>query len=96
MATEGTMLVGLMTNPTNTAQERIVRAEKEDVGGVRVEADQETGAERGERGLFSVEEANALTAYLVESQQAISLLNVADIQHGERRFVATGNVIVSE
>lgn len=36
-----------------------------------------------ERPLFSPEEAESLTSYLVESQQAFSLLNVADIQRGE-------------
>lgn len=36
--------------------------------------------------LFSPEEAGALTVYLVESQQAFSLINVADIQHGVSIF----------
>lgn len=39
--------------------------------------------DKKERPLFSREEAESLTAYLVESQQAFSLVNVADIQHGE-------------
>lgn len=37
--------------------------------------------------LFSLEEAESLTAYLVESQQAFSLINVADIQRGKPRLV---------
>lgn len=36
-----------------------------------------------ERSLFSPEEAESLTSYLVDSQQAFSLINVADIQRGE-------------
>ena len=36
-----------------------------------------------ERPLFEPGEVESLTAYLVESQQAASLINVADIQHGE-------------
>lgn len=39
--------------------------------------------DKKERPLFSLEEAESLTAYLVESQQAFSLINVADIQRGE-------------
>lgn len=45
---------------------------------------EERGAsDKEERSLFSVDEADAFTAYFVESQQACSLLNVADIQHGK-------------
>lgn len=36
-----------------------------------------------ERSLFLPQEAEALTAFLVERQKAFSLINVADIQHGE-------------
>lgn len=39
--------------------------------------------DKGERPLLSVEEVESVTTYLVESQQAASLINVADIQHGE-------------
>lgn len=39
--------------------------------------------EKEQRPLFSVEEVESVTAYLVESQQAASLINVADIQHSE-------------
>ena len=39
--------------------------------------------DKGERPLFSVEEVESVTTYLVESQQAASLINVADIQHGK-------------
>lgn len=36
-----------------------------------------------EKPLFLANEADSLIAHLVESQQAFSLINVADIQHGE-------------
>lgn len=52
-------------------------AEAEEVVGVGSSADKE------EKAVFPPEEAGSLTTYLVESQQAFSLLNVADIQHGE-------------
>lgn len=45
--------------------------------------------EKEERPLFSLAEVESLTAYLVESQQAASLVNVADIQHGESVGIAS-------
>lgn len=39
--------------------------------------------DKEERPLFAPQEAESLTAYLVEGQQAFSLINVADIQRGE-------------
>ncbi|CAM9155421.1 unnamed protein product [Scytosiphon promiscuus] len=61
---------------------------------------QETGREdhNEERPLFSPQEAESLAAFLVDSQKAFSLINVADIQHGLRAakraeaLVATRNV----
>lgn len=44
---------------------------------------QQRQGDKEERPLFSPQEAESLTAYLVESQQAFSLINVADIEHGE-------------
>lgn len=37
-----------------------------------------------ERSLFSGDEVDAFTGYVVENLQGSSLLNVADIQHGTR------------
>lgn len=44
--------------------------------------------DKEERPLFSVEEVESVAAYLVESQQAASLINVADIQHSESVKIA--------
>lgn len=60
-------------------------------GGHNAEGEEVEGAgggggpdvEKEEKAVFSPEEAESMTAYFVESQQAFSLLNVADIQHGE-------------
>ncbi|CAM9126272.1 unnamed protein product, partial [Laminaria digitata] len=53
-------------------------------GGQRAVMAGEKRPEKEERPLFSLAEVESLTAYLVESQQAASLVNVADIQHGMR------------
>lgn len=66
-------------------------AEGETIGGPQAglgaepdgEVEGDEAAAREGRPLFSLEEAESLTSFLVESQQAFSLINVADIQHGE-------------
>lgn len=58
-------------------------AEAEDGVGVGGVGGEGRSADKEEKAVFSPEEAESLTTYLVESQQAFSLLNVADIQHGE-------------
>lgn len=48
-----------------------------------VQGQQQQQDSKEEKPVFSPAEAESLTSYLVESQQAFSLINVADIQHGE-------------
>lgn len=48
------------------------------------EQNQQHQDDKEERPLFSPREVESLAAYLVESQQAFSLVNVADIQRGKQ------------
>lgn len=47
-----------------------------------------THLHKEDRPLFRPKEVESVTTYLVESQQAASLVNVADIQHGESINIA--------
>lgn len=72
------------------------KAVERNATGVRMAIDTEQGAERKERGIFSVEEANSLTSYVVESQKAFSVISVVDIQHGEHVSVESKLLLVEE
>ncbi len=58
--------------------------EAHDAGTTDQRQQQQQLDDKEEKPLFSPGEAESLTTYLVERQQAFSLVNVADIQHGER------------
>lgn len=55
----------------------------DDIGDGDSNSEKRGAGDEEERSLFSTDEADAFTTYLVESQQAFSFLNVTGIQHGK-------------
>ena len=83
-----------MMSPGKGPAPRPRGAENEGISDVGFEQDRYQIEQEGQP-LFAPEEAELLTAYMVESQQAFSLMSVVDIQHGEgtvRPVLSAGSV----
>lgn len=86
--------IGVLSKVEQQEPSRVASdAVKETGGTLETEQDGVVGkegkADKEEKPVFSCEEAKSFTDYLVESQQAFSLINVADIQHGENFLLNT-------